>query len=57
MAMSRKKSNTATCMVLANCVSLAIVGMAQAQDAPIDSGEARLDQLEEQLEKQNRIMG
>ena len=56
MAMRRKKTNTATCMVLANCVSLAIVGMAQAQDAPIESGEARLDQLEDQLEKQNRII-
>ena len=56
MAMRRTKTNTATCMVLANCVSLAIVGMAQAQDAPIESGDGRLDQLEDQLEKQSRII-
>lgn len=56
MATKRTKTNTATLMVLANCVSLAVAGLAQAQDAPIGSEDARLDQLEDQIEQQSRII-
>lgn len=56
MAIKRTKINTATCMVLANCVSLAVAGLAQAQDAPVGSKNPRLDHLEDQLEQQSRII-
>lgn len=57
MAMRRTKTHKATCLVLAHCVSLAIAGMAQAQDAQIvPAPDSRLDQLEDQLEQQSRII-
>lgn len=56
MAIRRTKTSTATCMVLANCVSLAVAGLAQAQDAPAGSENPRLDQLEDQLEQQSRVI-
>lgn len=58
MAMKRTKTNTATCMVLANCVSLAVAGLAQAQmqDAQNEPGDPRLDQLEDQLKQQSRVI-
>lgn len=56
MAMTRKKTNTATCMLLANCVSLAVAGLAQAQDASAAPEEKRLDQLEDLVEQQSRLI-
>lgn len=56
MAMKRTKTNTATCMVLANCVSLALAGMAYAQDETKDPEAKRLDQLEDLVEQQSRLI-
>ena len=56
MATLRTKPSKATCLVLANCVSLAVVGAAHAQAVPIDPAAARLDQLEDQIEQQSRVI-
>ncbi|MFD0738114.1 acetate kinase [Lysobacter koreensis] len=54
--MKRTTTTTATSLVLANCVSLALVGLAHAQTAPATteeaSGDARLDQLEHLVKAQ-----
>lgn len=50
--MTRPAVNRVTALVLANCISLAIAGMAQAQGAPPDG--ARLDALEKLVSEQAR---
>ncbi len=56
MALKQTKTSAAACMVLANCVSLAVAGVAHAQDAPTEQGNPRLDQLEDQLAQQSRVI-
>lgn len=57
MATKRTTTTKATSLVLANCVSMAVVGLAHAQAAPAATEEAtddaRLDQLEQLVEAQN----
>jgi hypothetical protein len=56
MAMKRTKPSTATCLVLANCVSLAVAGLAHAQDESAQPDAKRLDQLEDLVEQQTRLI-